>query len=101
MGEYEVAMISNNPGAVAMGTMRSGLGFTGDFNQDANLVPRNLKMNSVVDDSLDPSIQDKLRALNTAKTKAVESEDFDKAKGLKELIDRLRVAGTQLIKLEA
>ena len=56
MGEYEVAMISNNPGAVAMGTIRSGLGFTGDFNQDANLVPRNLKMNSVVDDSLDPTI---------------------------------------------
>lgn len=31
----------------------------------------------------------------------METEDFDKAKGLKELIDRLRLAGTQLIKLEA
>ena len=32
--------------------------------------------------------------LNSAKQKAVETEDFDKAKNLKEVIDKLKVAGS-------
>jgi BRCT domain type II-containing protein len=44
------------------------------------LVPRNLKIAGVNEDELDSTIQDKIRTLNQAKIKAVEEEDFDKAK---------------------
>ena len=43
---------------------------------------------------LDPTIQDKLKTLNSAKQKAVEEENFDKAKNLKGLIDKLKMAGS-------
>jgi hypothetical protein len=43
-------------------------------------VPRNLKIAGVNEDELDSTIQDKIRTLNQAKIKAVEEEDFDKAK---------------------
>lgn len=57
-------------------------------------MPRNLKMTSVNEKDLDPTIQDKIKVLNNAKTKAVETDDFDKAKTLKEVIDKLKVAGS-------
>jgi protein-arginine kinase activator protein McsA len=57
-------------------------------------MPRNLKLTSVNEEELDPPIQDKLKSLNSAKQKAVETEDFDKAKILKEVIDKLKVAGS-------
>ena len=91
MGDYEVAMIS---------TKGVNKGFPGDFTNDPNLMPRNMKMTSVNETELDPSLQDKLRALSSAKQKAVEQDDFDKAKSLKEVIDKLKVAGQQLLQLE-
>lgn len=57
-------------------------------------MPRNLKISSINDSELDPTIQDKIRTLNSAKQKAVDSDDFDKAKSLKEVIDKLKVAGS-------
>lgn len=51
-------------------------------------------MTSVNEQDLDPTIQDKLKVLNDAKLKAVETDDFDKAKTLKEVIDKLKVAGS-------
>ena len=72
----------------------------GDYANDPNLVPRNMKIASIDEETLDPTIQDKLKTLNSAKQKAVESEDFDKAKGLKEVIDKLKLAGAQLVQLE-
>jgi hypothetical protein len=66
MGEYEVGMISNTPGSAQQHA------FKGDFNTDPNLMPRNMKMTSVNDENLDPTILDKVRALNSAKLKAVE-----------------------------
>lgn len=88
MGDYEVAMISTKAAP------HSKLGFAGDFQNDPNLMPRNLKMTSVNEQDLDPTIQDKLKVLNNAKNKAVEQDDFDKAKTLKEVIDKLKVAGS-------
>lgn len=57
------------------------------------MMPRNLKISSVDDSELDPTLQDKLHTLNAAKAKAVEADDFDKAKILKEVVDKLRIAG--------
>jgi protein-arginine kinase activator protein McsA len=53
-----------------------------------------MKITSLNEQELDPTIQDKLRILNSAKQKAVETDDFDKAKSLKEVIDKLKVAGS-------
>jgi hypothetical protein len=48
MGDYELAMIATNSAP------HSKLGFPGDFQNDPNLVPRNLKMTSVNEEELDP-----------------------------------------------
>jgi hypothetical protein len=50
MGDYEVAMV--NTKAVNNGK----LGFGGDFSSDPSLVPRNMKINSVNEQELDPPI---------------------------------------------
>lgn len=57
-------------------------------------MPRNMRIAGVNDDELDLTIQDKIRVLNQAKLKAVEEEDFDKAKHLKDAIDKLKMAGS-------
>ena len=48
MGDYEVAMIASNPQAQK--------GFQGDFQQDPSMMPRNLKLSSVDDSDLDPTL---------------------------------------------
>jgi protein-arginine kinase activator protein McsA len=63
-------------------------------------MPRNLKIAGVNEDELDTTIQDKIRTLNEAKQLAVDEEDFDKAKFLKDAIDKLKLAGSQLVQLE-
>jgi protein-arginine kinase activator protein McsA len=63
-------------------------------------VPRNLKLSGVNEDELDASIQEKIKVLNEAKARAVEEEDFDKAKYLKDAVDKLKLAGSQLVQLE-
>jgi len=60
-------------------------------------MPRNLKIAGVNEEELDATIQDKIRTLSNAKQKAVDEEDFDKAKYLKDAIDKLKLAGSQLI----
>jgi hypothetical protein len=42
-----------------------------------------LKIQSINEEELDPTISDKVRALNSVKQRAIESDDFDKAKTLK------------------
>jgi hypothetical protein len=64
------------------------------------LMPRNLKIAGVNEEELDATIQDKIRTLNAAKLQAVDEEDFDKAKFLKDAIDKLKLAGSQLVQLE-
>ena len=65
MGDYEVAMISTSAHPQAK------LGFPGEFQNDPSLIPRNLKINSVNEEELDPTIKDKVKALNTAKANAI------------------------------
>jgi len=48
----------------------------------------------------DPQTADRLRQLQNAKDRAVENEDFDEAKRLRETIDRLKLMGQQLYYLE-
>lgn len=57
------------------------------------MMPRNLRMTGVNEEEFDPTLKEKLTILNSAKKTAIESEDYDKAKGLKEVIDNLRVSG--------
>jgi centrosomal protein CEP104 len=64
-------------------------------------MPRNLKIAGVNADELDLVVQDKIRVLQTAKLKAVDEEDFDRAKHLKDAIDKLMLAGSSLVQLES
>jgi hypothetical protein len=81
------------PGGFQDGGAGGGLGGQG-------LMPRNLKIAGVNEEELDATIQDKIRTLNAAKLQAVDDEDFDKAKFLKDAIDKLKLAGSQLVQLE-
>ena len=49
---------------------------------------------------LDPIIKDKLDLLNKNKQKYVEREDFDKAKDIKLIIDKIKILGAQIAKME-
>jgi centrosomal protein CEP104 len=70
----------------------------GDFNND-NLLHNN---NDKLEDEMkyDPQTLKRLKNLFKAKTKAIEYEDFDEAKKIKEAIDRLKSVSQQLIQLE-
>jgi centrosomal protein CEP104 len=48
----------------------------------------------------DPHTAERLKALYAAKAKAIENEDFDEAKKLKETIERLKSVGRALLTLE-
>jgi len=48
----------------------------------------------------DPTTADRLKLLEKAKQKAVELEDFDEAKKMKDAMDRLKAVGQQLLQLE-
>jgi XRCC1 N terminal domain/UvrB/uvrC motif len=50
--------------------------------------------------NFDPATNDRLSALIASKNKAVENEDFDEAKRLREAIERLKSIGSQLLNLE-
>ena len=49
---------------------------------------------------MDKATLERLRQLELAKSKAVEMEEFDEAKRLKEAIERLRSVGSHLAQLE-
>lgn len=91
LGDYEVAMLQGG----------GGQSFQGNFQMDASLMPRNLKVSNSGADNLDPLIQDKIRALESKKQLAVDEENFDQAKRFKEVIDKLLMTGSQLLQLEA
>lgn len=58
------------------------------------------KVNAINEEMLDPMIRDKLNLLNKKKQQLVEVEDFDKAKDLKLIIDKIKVIGAQIAKME-
>jgi len=58
------------------------------------------KVNSINENMLDPMIRDKISVLTKKKQKLVEIEDFDKAKDLKIVIDKIKILGAQIAKME-
>ena len=58
------------------------------------------KVDLINEDMLDPIIKDKLSLLNKNKQRYVEREDFDKAKDIKLVIDRIKILGAQIAKME-
>ena len=93
IGDYEMSAVQQRVG-VQGGDMQPQVG------NPAQLMPRNLKIAGVNEEELDASVQEKIRVLSDAKIKAVDEEDFDKAKYLKDAIDKLKLAGSQLVQLE-
>ena len=59
----------------------------------SELIPRNMKMQSVEMDSLDPILREKIYVYEDAKRQAVQIEDFDQAKHVKMIVDKLKVLG--------
>jgi len=53
-----------------------------------------------IGDEFDPQTMERLRALDQAKVRAVQEEDYDEAKRCKEMIVRLRSVGTALKQCE-
>jgi centrosomal protein CEP104 len=48
----------------------------------------------------DPTTMDRLKALTAAKQRAIDNEDYDEAKRIKDAIERLKNVGYQLLQLE-
>lgn len=67
---------------------------------DPMLRPRNLRIQSVNEEELDPELKEKLAILQNKKQQAVEAEDFDTAIELKEITDKLKLIGSDLNMLE-
>lgn len=93
IGDYEMSAVQQRAGG-------DNIGMGGHVANPAQLMPRNLKIAGVNEEELDLSVQEKIRVLSDAKVKAVDEEDFDKAKYLKDAIDKLKLAGSQLVQLE-
>lgn len=53
------------------------------------------------DVNIDPQTAAKIRELNSKKALAVEREDYDEAKLLKQAIERLKAVGAKVAQLEA
>lgn len=58
------------------------------------------KVDQINEEMLDPMIRDKLNLLNKKKQKLVEIEDFDSAKDIKQIIDKIKIIGAQIAKME-
>ena len=86
IGEYEMSAVQQRVGGVQSDMPQ--------VSNPAQLMPRNLKIAGVNEEELDASVQEKIRVLSEAKVKAVDEEDFDKAKYLKDAIDKLKLAGS-------
>jgi hypothetical protein len=55
----------------------------------------------VLDMNIDPQTAAKIKELNSKKALAVEREDYDEAKSLKNAIERLKAVGAKVAQLEA
>ena len=66
-----------------------------------DLIPRNMRIQSISKQKFDPILRDRIDQLNSQKLQAVEEEDFDAAKHYKGLIDKFMIMGNQLLQLQA
>ena len=62
-----------------------------------DLIPRNMRIQSINQQNFDPVLRDRIDQLNNLKNQAVESEDYDGAKHYKGIVDKLMIMGNQLI----
>jgi len=60
-----------------------------DLSQD--MIPRNMKIEYGPIDNLDPVLREKILLIEDEKRRAVEVEDYEKAKQMKMLVDKLKV----------
>lgn len=60
------------------------------------VVPRNLKLKTLEGKEMDKMIQDKIEILERIKTQSLKVEDFDHCKLLKGIIDKLKILGNQI-----
>ena len=67
---------------------------------DPNLRPRNLRIQSVKEEELDPELRQKLTTLEGKKQEAINAEDFDTAIELKDVTDKLKLIGSDLNMLD-
>jgi centrosomal protein CEP104 len=74
---------------------------SGDY-VNKNISPNDMKFADKLEDQMiyDPITLKRLKMLYKAKEKAVELEDFDEAKKIKEAVERLKSVSQQLIQLE-
>jgi len=63
---------------------------------DPSIRPRNLRIQSVKEDDLEPELREKLAILQRKKQEAVETEDFDAAIEFKDITDKLKLIGSDL-----
>ena len=69
--------------------------------QGANnaIVPRNMKLKTIENRSMDKMIQEKIDILEKIKKQALKHEDYDQCKLLKTIIDKLKIVGNQIFKM--
>jgi hypothetical protein len=58
--------------------------------------PRKMKITSIDESALDHVFVDKLKSLQSAKERAIEVEDYDRAKKIKEVMDKIKVTGSKI-----
>lgn len=59
-----------------------------------------MKIDPIPTNRLDPMIQDKVLTLEWQKEDAIVNEDFDEAKWLKNIIDKVKIIGINILRLE-
>ena len=59
-----------------------------------------MRIQSISTNDFDSVIQDKINSLQMEKQEALEVEDFDQCKYIKQIIDKLKIVGNQLVSLE-
>jgi centrosomal protein CEP104 len=83
-----------------MGEMHNAIG-QGSPSRPSNLMQSQVGVPNLEEElTLDKSTLETLKALYSAKERAVQMEDFDEAKRIKETIDRLKTVSTQISQLE-
>ena len=95
------ANLFNQVGLIAINVLGEELGSQDEPSPLQGRAPRSkYDSNFEQDLEFDQATVERLRALNSAKQKAIENEDFEEAKHLKDAIERLKSVGVNLLQLE-
>lgn len=92
LGNYEAHALHKSGG--------QEINLAGQFAQgEQQMIPRNMKIQSIRTDGFDPVLKEKVDILQQQKEEALEVEDYDQCKFLKSIIDKLMIVGNQLVSL--